>query len=639
MSFTPALEGLPTPRPARRITARYVLAQVALIVCLVASGMLAAEHLGGLRLPGCGPLSGCAQLAAGPWGSVLGWPVAFLGTAWFAAMLLFHFWTGRREGAARLFRWAVRLGALGSVFFISMMIAGRHFCPYCLAVHAGNLTFWLLVEWPRRLDVEPYFGPAVASTAVFAAVSLFLGLCQSTVKQNVADQFEREFQESLDRIVARVRAQNKGMSLEGTPEGDSPIFAAQKLGQSPAQGQSPGCLSERWRRGPEKAALRLVLFGDYQCPHCRAVETEIQTAMASRPDISLVVKHYPLCKDCNRQIQAAHLHDEACRLALAIEAAGLLGGNDLWWRMHGWLLSHGAELADADLRAALPSLGCADADAFFAAMRGPEALRRVQDDVQEAAALGIDSTPVLFINGVELAHPDLRGGIPRAIAAISRENPAPRTCAADRPRPGQERLLSLWLAGPQFPLSRHAARWTLGPPDAPHRVVLSICYQSEYSPRFSRVACEWATRRSDVRIEVWHFPLSRQHNLAYARTKGPDHADAYDMALVAEAAGQLGGNETFWKMHRWLLEHQAEFSMDAVRAAAGGLGLEADKLLAAAAGEKVRSAVQQDMESGAAAGFQSAPGIYLAGRLVPGPEPTPALLDRIVQEIQQRSIR
>ena len=272
-------------------------------------------------------------------------------------------------------------GALGSLWFIGLMLTQHHFCPYCTVVHAANLAFWAVVEtagmrkakcvgrgawrvergaWsvehesspchlftsspPHLVTSSPLhpltpssaLRPALAAAAVFAGVSAALGIWQSAVRQSAAERAEAEFQASLQQIVAEVRRQN------------------QESGPDPP---AVGPLQGRWRRGPEQAALRLVVFGDCECPHCRSVERQIQAATAGRSDVSVVVKHYPLCKDCNRQIKAAHLHDRACRAALAAEAAGLQGGNDAWWRMHDWLLARAARFSDAELRDALPSLG------------------------------------------------------------------------------------------------------------------------------------------------------------------------------------------------------------------------------------------------------------------------------------------
>ena len=618
--------------------ARYVLGLVSLLACLTAAGMLVVQHLGGLKLPGCGPLSGCAQLAASRWGNVAGWPVSFLGVAWFAALSVFYAWTGWRNGTPRLFRWGVRLGATVSLLFVAVMAIERHFCPYCLMVHGGNFAFWLLVELAPRRPALPCFRTVIGSATVFAGVSAFLGLCQSTVAQSTASRAEREFQDSLDDIVTQLSQQNAAVVEENgsthrgamSPPSDSLLKK---------EGDLAGALTGRWRRGPESAAIRLVLFADYECPHCRKLERQIEAAMAGRSDVSLVVKHYPLCGECNRQIRTEGPHTGACRAAMTVEAAGLRDGNRGWWRMHDWLLTHDVHLSDVQLRGTVSQLKLGDADAFFAALHGREALQRVKDDIETAVRLGIDGTPVLFVNGMELAHPEIAEAIPRTMAALDRVKPRPQTAANDRPRPGQERLVAEWAADREFDLSGHVGRWTLGPADAPHRLVLSICHQNEYSARFSAAARQLAAERRDVRIEFWHFPLTKGVNPAYARPGNPDYPNSYEMALVAEACGRLGGNAAFWKMHQWLLEHAKDFTVKAAQVEATRLGLDPAKLAAEMHSRVVRSAVDQDIVAGTAAGIQGAPSIFLGGRQVPGAEPTAALMERILDQMDWMLIR
>jgi protein-disulfide isomerase len=597
--------------------ARYLVGQILLLAALGAAAMLVWQHLSGLSLPGCGPLSECAQLAAGRWGNVLGWPVSFLGVAWFAALAVCYGWTGWRRAVPGYLKWNARLGSLGSFFFLGVMLIQRHFCPYCLAVHLSNLAFVALLESIPRATVARRW-PAVASATVFVLVSAALGLGQEQVTLTAQDAAEKQFAESLEQIVQRVRQQNQEPA-------DAGVAGA-------------GGLTGRWQLGPERAAIRLVMFADDQCRHCAQLEMQVEAVMAKRADVSLVIKHYPLCKQCNRQIKLDQLHEQACRAATLAETAGLLGGNDGFWRMHQWLKGNDLaddEFTDAKLKTILTDLHF-DPDAFLAAMKGSEVSQRIKDDIEEAIGLGIETTPMVFVDGVELAHPEVEDSVARAIAAVSRENPRPRTDAGDRPRSGGERLLAEWLADKPCDLSSHRGRWTLGPATARHRVVLIMCHANEYSPRFSQNVRDLAVRRGDVRVEFWHYPMTKQCNRGYARVDGANYPRSYAMALVAEAAGRLGGNEAFWKMHLWLLDHQKDFSLEAAQQAGRGFGLNAGQLAAEVKGPAVREAVDSDSAACETAEIRGAPQIYIADRFVPSANPTQELFDRILERIDEQ---
>src|SRR5262249_5180057 len=117
-----------------------------MLVAAASAGVLAAHHLYGMALPGCGGGSPCDRAARSPWGTVPGvnWPVSFLGAAYFAGILVALLACPGRPTPG--LRWLTRLGAAASVLFIGVMLSDGILCPYCLAAHVANLAFVALVE-------------------------------------------------------------------------------------------------------------------------------------------------------------------------------------------------------------------------------------------------------------------------------------------------------------------------------------------------------------------------------------------------------------------------------------------------------------------------------------------------------------
>ena len=365
---------------------------------LLASGMLAAQHLGHLALPGCGATSGCVSLANSRWGNVAGWPVAFLGAAWFAGLLAAWVGVWRWEQVPAWLKGAVELGAVGSVYFVGLMIVGGYLCFYCLAVHTGNLGLWAVVRARGGRSGRVGLAAALGGVAAFAAVSGLLGTAEARATEAAARRQEQLLQSSLARIVEQVRR--------------------------PAASGAAEALDGRYRRGSERAAIRLVIFGDYQCSHCRTAEQAIEAALRGRDDVSLTRLHFPLCGDCNPSVRRAGTHGNACQAALAAEAAGILGGTDGFWRVNAWLVERRGEFTRADLTAALPALGFADAAKFLATMDGPEAHRRVDGDIERGIERGITGTPAVFINGVQLQGTGAENALQRAVSAAAGERGA-----------------------------------------------------------------------------------------------------------------------------------------------------------------------------------------------------------------------
>jgi protein-disulfide isomerase len=128
--------------------------------------------------------------------------------------------------------------------------------------------------------------------------------------------------------------------------------------------------------------------------------------VAQHPEASYTFRHYPFNSDCNPKLKERR-HPEACRASQAAEAAGRLGGNDAYWKMHVWLMEHQKEFSDDALRAAAGALGL-DADALLRTMNTSEVKAAIANDVDAGTSLpqlrwgappGIFSIPSIFING------------------------------------------------------------------------------------------------------------------------------------------------------------------------------------------------------------------------------------------------
>ncbi len=90
-------------------------------------------------------------------------------------------------------------------------------------------------------------------------------------------------------------------------------------------------------QGNENAAIELVEYGDYQCPHCgRAypIIKSIQEKMGD--DLKFVFRNFPL----------AQIHPNAVHAAIATEAAGLQGK---FWEMHDFIFEHQGREDDSSL--------------------------------------------------------------------------------------------------------------------------------------------------------------------------------------------------------------------------------------------------------------------------------------------------
>ncbi len=130
----------------------------------------------------------------------------------------------------------------------------------------------------------------------------------------------------------------------------------------------------------------VVVYGDYECPFCAALELSLQ-ALALR----VAFRHFPV----------ASSHPRARPAAQAAEAAGRQGA---FWAMHDALFADQGRLEDPHLWARAEALGL-DVARFEADRRDAAIAERVAVDFRSGVRAGVMTTPALFADGEALADP------------------------------------------------------------------------------------------------------------------------------------------------------------------------------------------------------------------------------------------
>jgi Na+/H+ antiporter NhaA len=138
-------------------------------------------------------------------------------------------------------------------------------------------------------------------------------------------------------------------------------------------------------RGPLDAAITVIEFGDFECPHCGEAEPVARALLAGDADLRFVWRHLPL----------SDVHPAAALAAEASEAAARQGR---FWEMHDRLLDHQDRLSPDDLVEHARALGL-DVDRFRDELDRRVHLTRVAQDVESADLSGATGTPTFFING------------------------------------------------------------------------------------------------------------------------------------------------------------------------------------------------------------------------------------------------
>jgi protein-disulfide isomerase len=169
-------------------------------------------------------------------------------------------------------------------------------------------------------------------------------------------------------------------------------------------------------RGNPAAPVTLEEFGDFQCPPCGLIATFIDQLVAEyQPRLRLVFRNFPLPN-----------HKNARAAALAAEAAGLQGR---FWEMHDLLYREQdvwSETSDpTELFNSYAGRIKLDLARFKKDMAGEKAHARVAADMKRGEALGLKTTPTLFVNNRELIGEQRSPtGLRAMINAALKGNPA-----------------------------------------------------------------------------------------------------------------------------------------------------------------------------------------------------------------------
>lgn len=145
---------------------------------------------------------------------------------------------------------------------------------------------------------------------------------------------------------------------------------------------------DRHLYGSPDATVRIVEYGDFECPYCQAAAPILRTLVDdSKGRVSLVFRHFPLFE----------VHPFALTAALAAEASG-----QRFWDVHDELFAHQNHLDDVHLAEYASRTGVADAVTGLAAQPYRVA---VEADYTLGIEEGVRGTPTLFIDGARYAGP------------------------------------------------------------------------------------------------------------------------------------------------------------------------------------------------------------------------------------------
>jgi protein-disulfide isomerase len=155
-------------------------------------------------------------------------------------------------------------------------------------------------------------------------------------------------------------------------------------------------------RGSPSKDLELVEFADFQCPHCKDAQANMEKLATDFPKARIVFQNYPLAK----------LHPESVKAAEYGVCVTKLGGSNAFFQFANAVFDGQEGLATPDgaaltLNSAVTKAGL-DPTKVTACASEPQTSTQVEASVKLAQDLNINQTPTLMVNGRQVPI----GGLP-----------------------------------------------------------------------------------------------------------------------------------------------------------------------------------------------------------------------------------
>lgn len=145
--------------------------------------------------------------------------------------------------------------------------------------------------------------------------------------------------------------------------------------------------------GSESAKVRLVEFGDYQCPACGLAHPIVKRITDNYKDkILFVFRNFPLSQHQNAQVAA--------------EAAEAAGAQGKYWEMHDMLYENQDKWSDSnspvDIFAEYAKKLNIDINKFKQDITSNKFAEKINIDQSDGSNVGVNFTPTFYLNGEKI---------------------------------------------------------------------------------------------------------------------------------------------------------------------------------------------------------------------------------------------
>jgi protein-disulfide isomerase len=383
--------------------------------------------------------------------------------------------------------------------------------------------------------------------------------------------------------------------------------------------------------GNRTAPVTIVVYSDFQCPFCSRVEATMDQVKTTygKDKVRVIWKSNPL-----------PFHQNAKPASEAAEGVFQMAGSDAFWKFHAAAFKNQSALTTENFIKWAKEAGVKDEAKFKQGLEAHTWAAKVDKDLAQGKAAGVNGTPHFLINGVALsgAQPyekfkeviDAQLGKAQAAIAsgtkpdkvyveMSKQNKA----AAPPPAPEQARK--------EEKEEEDKSVWKVPVGDSPtmgsDNALVTIVKFSEFQCPFCKKVEDTLKKVRDeygdkVRIVWKHEPL-------------PFHPRAEPAAQLSAFAYKEKGDKGFWAAHDKLFEIQPKLEDADLEGVAKDLGLDVEKAKKAMSTHKFKDVIDADMELADNMNASGTPHFFINGRRLVGAQPYEKFKSVIDEELQK----
>jgi protein-disulfide isomerase len=383
--------------------------------------------------------------------------------------------------------------------------------------------------------------------------------------------------------------------------------------------------------GKRDAPVTVVVYSDFQCPFCSRVEPTLdQVRTTYGPDkVRMVWKNNPL-----------PFHQNAKPAAEAAQGVFMTAGNDGFWKFHDNAFKNQSALGDDAYLKWAQEAGVKDMAAFKAGLASHKWADKVDKDLNDGKAAGVQGTPSFFVNGVfingaqpfdnfkktidqelQKAQAKIAAGTPKSRVYIeaTKDNKKNAPPAAKEEDQGDKEDTKTVFRVPV------GTSPVLGSPNALVTIVEFSDFQCPFCSRVEPTLKGIRDKYGDKVRLVWkNEPL-------------PFHPRAEPAAEVALEARTEKGDKGFWEIHDKLFENQKDLSDEAILKAAADLGVSAEKAKKAISDHTHKKSIDADSDLAEDVQANGTPHFFVNGRRLVGAQPEEkfdAIIDEEIKKAQ-----